>query len=210
MANAKREIHFRNLARACAAGIFASAIIHAAVCDVSKYGATGNGKSLDTAAIQKAIDACHAQGGGTVVLNNGKFLSGTIFLKSNITLRIEPGAVLLGSANIKDFEVHQPGAPQATSGEVADELGAHHIGYHLIYADNVDNIALEGGGVIDGQGDTFFDKDLKPLARPSPYIEIWNSRDIRHPGPDHSQDSRLGHPSQELRSRQDPRHQYHQ
>lgn len=62
---------------------------------------------------------------------------------------------------------------------MADEIGAHHVGHHFIYADNVDNIAIEGGGVIDGQGDSFFDKDMKPRPRPSPYIEIWNSRDIR-------------------------------
>lgn len=114
-----------------------------------------------------------------MLFNNGKFLSGTIFLKSNVTLRIEPGAVLLGSTNIADFEVKQPGAVIAKTGEVADELGAHHIGHHLIYADHVQNVAIEGGGVIDGQGDSFFDKDLKPRPRPSPYIEIWNSSDIR-------------------------------
>ncbi len=109
-----------------------------------------------------------------MLFSNGRFLSGTIFLKSNITLRIEPGAVLLGSTNVADF-----GAAKVASGEVADEVGAHHVGLHFIYADNVDNIAIEGGGVIDGQGDTFFDKDMKARPRPSPYIEIWNSRDIR-------------------------------
>ena len=140
----------------------------------------GNGKSLDTVAIQKAIDACHAAGGGSVVFSNGRFLSGTIFLKSNVTLRIETGAVLLSSANIADFELKQPGALKApANGEVADELGVHHMGHHLIYADNAQNIAIEGGGTIDGQGDTYFDKDLKPRPRPSPLIELWNSRDIR-------------------------------
>jgi polygalacturonase len=161
MATAKRQLYSRNLARACAAGVvlYCLATLSAAVCDVTRYGAAGNGKSLDTAAIQKAIDACHSAGGGTVLFSNGKFLSGTLYLKSNITLRVEPGAVLLGSTNIKDFAVN----------------GEHHF----IYADNVDNIAIEGGGVIDGQGDSYFDKELKPLPRPSPYIEIWNSRDIR-------------------------------
>jgi hypothetical protein len=69
--------------------------------------------------------------------------------------------VLLGSTNIADFASKT--AP----------------GMHFLYADNVDNVAIEGGGIIDGQGDSFFDKDLKPKPRPSPYIEIWNSRDIR-------------------------------
>src|ERR1019366_5400722 len=102
MANAKTKLHPGNLARTCAASLAFASLAHAAVCDVTKYGAIGNGKSLDTAAIQKAIDACHAAGGGTVVFNNGKFLSGTIFLKSNIKLRIETGTVLLGSTDIKE------------------------------------------------------------------------------------------------------------
>src|SRR5690348_16185196 len=102
MANAKRQVHPRNLVRACAAGVVLccfSSVGAATTCDVARYGAAGNGKSLDTTAIQKAIDACHDAGGGTVLFTNGRFLSGTLFLKSNITLRIEPGAVLLGSTN---------------------------------------------------------------------------------------------------------------
>ncbi len=50
---------------------------------------------------------------------------------------------------------------------------------HLIYAQGVSNIAIVGGGTIDGQGDSFLDKDLKPLLRPSPLIEIWDSRGVR-------------------------------
>jgi polygalacturonase len=124
--------------------------------DVTKYGATGQGKVLDTAAIQKAIDAANSSGGGVVHFPAGRFLSGTITLKSNVTLYLSPGAVLLGSTRIEDYN------PK-----------------HLIYAKGVTNIAIEGGGAIDGQGDAFLDKDLKPLPRPSPLIEIWDSRNIR-------------------------------
>lgn len=135
---------------------FLCAAAFAADFDVKSFGASGNGKSLDTAAIQKAIDTAHAAGGGVVVFPAGRFLSGAIVLRNNITLRLSPGAVLLGSTRIEDY------SPK-----------------HLIYAKGVSNIAIEGGGTIDGQGDSFLDKDLKPLPRPSPLIEIWDSRGIR-------------------------------
>jgi polygalacturonase len=126
--------------------------LFAADLNVRDFGAKGDGKTLDTAAIQKAIDA----GPGTVYFPAGRFLSGTIMLKSNVTLYLSPGAVLLGSTRIEDYN------PK-----------------HLIYAKGVENIAIEGGGTIDGQGDAFLDKDLKPLSRPSPLIEIWDSRGVR-------------------------------
>jgi glycosyl hydrolase family 28 len=128
----------------------------APVYNVQSYGASGGGNTLDTAAIQKAIDGAHDAGGGVVYFPTGRFLSGTIFLKSNVTLHLSPGAVLLGSRRIEDYN------PK-----------------HLIYAKGVENIAVEGGGAIDGQGDSFFDKDLNPLPRPSPLIEIWDARGIR-------------------------------
>ncbi len=128
----------------------------APVYNVRTYGATGTGAALDTAAIQKAIDVAAAAGGGTVYFPTGKFLSGTITLKSNITLYLAPGAVLLGSKRIEDYAVK-----------------------HLIYARGIENAAIEGGGSIDGQGDAFFNADWKPLPRPSPLIEIWDSRGIR-------------------------------
>jgi polygalacturonase len=126
------------------------------VFSVKTYGAVGDKKTLDTTAIQKAIDACNKAGGGVVYFPAGNFLSGTIFLKSNVTLYLSPGAVLWGSSRMSDYN------PK-----------------HLIYAKGVENIAIEGGGAIDGQGDLFLDKDLKPLPRPSPLIEIWDSKDIR-------------------------------
>jgi polygalacturonase len=142
------------LVLACASVLAAADF--APVYNVRTFGATGDRKTLDTAAIQKTIDAAHAGGGGVVYFPAGAFLSGTVFLKSNVTLYLAPGATLLGSTRIQDYN------PK-----------------HLIYAKDVENIAIEGGGTIDGQGDAFLDKDLKPLPRPSPLIEIWDSRGIR-------------------------------
>ena len=128
----------------------------APVFDVMAHGAKGDGQTLDTAAIQKAIDASHKAGGGVVFFPSGNFLSGTIELKSNVTLRLSPGATLWGSRKIEDY------ARQ-----------------HLIYARGAENIAIDGGGTINGNGDAFWDKDFRPRGRrPSSAIELVEGKDI--------------------------------
>ena len=138
------------LAAACTASAAPS------VCDVTSFGAAGTGKTPDTAAIQKAIDSCAGAGGGVVYFPRGDYLSGTFTLKSNITLHLAPGATLWGSRNIRDYNPR-----------------------HLIYAAGATNIAIEGGGTIDGQSDAFFDQNHRPMARPSPLIELRDCKDIR-------------------------------
>lgn len=110
----------------------------APVCNVRSYGAKGDDTSIDTAAIQKAIDACEARGGGIVQLSHGSFLTGPIQLKSHITLEVDKGAVLLGSQNMADYlpaeELRQPSVEP------------------LIDAKNAVDITIRGGGTIDGNG----------------------------------------------------------
>src|SRR5688572_22244191 len=71
--------------------------------DITKYGAVADSTTLNTKAIQQAIDDCHKTGGGKVYFPAGKFLSGTIELKDNVTLHFRKGAVLLGSIDLKDY-----------------------------------------------------------------------------------------------------------
>src|SRR5579864_3200947 len=71
--------------------------------DCREFGAAGDGRTLDTHAIQQAIDACSANHGGIVYLSPGIYLSGTVELKSNVTLHLGAGATLLGSPNIEDY-----------------------------------------------------------------------------------------------------------
>lgn len=114
--------------------------------DVRAYGASGDGKTVDTIAIQKAVDAAARDGGGTVCLAQGVFLSGTIVLKSHVTLHVAAGAVLRGSRDISDYPDHTPKIIY---------LYRPRFTKSLIYAERVENIALTGRGTIDGQGEHF-------------------------------------------------------
>ena len=110
------------------------------VFNIKTYGAIGDGVALETEAIQKTIDACHAAGGGTVRVPAGDFVSGTIQLKSNITLSFDHGARLLGSQNQQDYPTDQLRPAREGNSEC------------FLYAEDANNIRLEGLGVIDGRG----------------------------------------------------------
>lgn len=110
--------------------------------DVRTFGACGDGLAVDTDAIQAAIDACAAVG-GVVFFPAGQYASGTLFLKSNVTLHCAAGSVLLGSRDRKDYS---PGIRQ-----FRDAVGVDR-GLGLIVAHGERNIAIEGAGTIDGRG----------------------------------------------------------
>ncbi len=114
---------------------------------VRDYGATGDGVTLDTRAIQAAIDACTNMGGGTVYLSPGNYLTGTIMLKDNVTLHVGPGARLLGSTSLADYP--SLGRPD----ETLDYL--EYLNYCLVNANGAHHIALTGEGCVDGQGAAF-------------------------------------------------------
>jgi hypothetical protein len=113
--------------------------------NLSDYGAQGDGKTLDTRAWQAAIDACAAAGGGTVVAPAGVYLSGTIVLKSKVTVWLQSGAVLLGSTDLKDYPPKVPAFRSYT--------GINYVERSLIYAERVQDIAILGPGIIHGQGE---------------------------------------------------------
>jgi Glycosyl hydrolases family 28 len=154
--------------------------------DVRAHGAAGDGKTLDTKAINTAIDACNAAGGGVAYLPPGDYLSGTVVIKSNVTLYLEAGATLLGSKNLADYSM-QSGPP--AKGDANQK--------HLVFARDAENVGLAGPGRIDGQGAAFWipsgrvvpppqddwrdvaTYDWKPTDRPSPLIEFAGCKYVR-------------------------------
>ena len=85
------------------ATLLAAMVAHGADYNVRAFGAKGDGAAKDTAAIQRAVDTAGAAGGGRVVLDPGTYLSGTVWLRSHVELRLEKGAVLKGSTCETDY-----------------------------------------------------------------------------------------------------------
>ncbi|OHB64106.1 MAG: hypothetical protein A2168_03530 [Planctomycetes bacterium RBG_13_50_24] len=125
-------------------GLFAGQTA-AGVINVLDHGALGDGSTLNTGAFQKAITTCIEQKGGTILVPAGIYRTGPIELKSNITLRLETGTVLLGSEVVADYEVNGRRRP-------------------LVWAQNAANMMICGSGIIDGRGDTFMHLDQPRTA----------------------------------------------
>ncbi|GAB3821903.1 glycoside hydrolase family 28 protein [Pontibacter rugosus] len=110
--------------------------------NITKYGGVGDGKTDNSAAIKKAIETCSSAGGGRVVVPAGNYLSGPIYLQSNVNLHLEKGATILFSTNPKDY------LPLVYTRWEGVELMNYSP---LIYAFEEKNIAVTGEGTLDGQ-----------------------------------------------------------
>ena len=120
----------------------------ARVYNIRDFGAQGDGRTLDTGALQKAIDTCTADGGGTVLVPAGTFVIGTVELKNNVTLHIVASGKLLGSRDGKQYH-----AVEAIPLEGDHTLGDGN--WALLFAVDAKNVTIEGPGTIDGQGAQF-------------------------------------------------------
>jgi polygalacturonase len=114
---------------------------------VSDYGAVADGKTLNTVAIQTAIDAAGAAGGGVVRIPRGVFRSGSIFLKAGVELYLDEGAVLLGSNRIEDYPKRET------------RIEGHFEPWRmaLVNAQQLDRVRIGGKGRLDGNGVTFWE-----------------------------------------------------
>ena len=114
--------------------------------NIQDYGAKGDGTTLNTKFIQSAIDLCAKGGGGMVYFPPGKYLSGTLFLKSNITIYLDAGAVLAGSKNLADYPV-----TIATVRSFTDS----YTDKSLVFGEGLEHISIIGQGIVDGNGASF-------------------------------------------------------
>jgi hypothetical protein len=115
----------------------------ARVYNIRDFGAKGDGTIVDTAAVQAAIDACHRDQGGTVLVPAGDFVVGTLELKSNVTLHLAAKGRLLGSPNKGDYHAGH-GIPPGNGNVV------------LLGISDAENVTIEGNGTIDGNGLKFW------------------------------------------------------
>lgn len=125
------------------AGAVASASTNKTSYPITEFGARGDGFTVNTQAIQTAIDKCSAAGGGRVLIAGGRFVTGTLLLKNHVDLHVAPGAVLLGSTNIGDY------AENTHKNMYKNEP---HMDRCLIFAREAQNISITGAGTLDGQG----------------------------------------------------------
>ncbi len=155
------------------------------VFDVRQFGAVGDGQTLTTEALNAAVTACHAAGGGLVYLPPGRYLSGMVELRSRVTLYLDAGATLLGSTKLADYA---PRSGPPARGDANQR--------HLIFARDAEDLGLAGPGCLDGQGPAFWEPsgrvkpsaadgwrdvatyDWKPRPRPSPLLEFYNCTNL--------------------------------
>lgn len=126
--------------------------------DIRDYGAVGDGRTLNTAAIQAAIDACTEAGGGRVLVASGMYMTGTVVLKDGVELHLAVDGTLLGSPRCEDY-------PETEKKHVNVPLLPRGRGAALLFAEEASGISLTGNGKIDAHGDAF----VEPLPNDNPH-----------------------------------------
>ncbi len=121
-------------------------MLTAATFDVKSNGAKGDGRTPDREAIQRAIEAASAAGGGTVIFPAGTYVTGSLRLRSNLTLQFEAGARLEASADPAAYD-----APEPNQWDKFQDFGHSHFHNSLIWGEGVENISIVGPGVISGK-----------------------------------------------------------
>jgi len=145
----KRTIGFSTL---LAAALLAAAPVALTAADfnVRDYGASGNGSTLDTAAVQRAIDAAVQSGGGTVIFPAGQYLCFSLHLGSNLTIHLDPGATLVAAEAAEGFGTYDDPEPNEWGDRQFQDFGHSHWHNSLIWGEDLQNVSITGAGRIDG------------------------------------------------------------
>ena len=140
--------------------------------DVRDFGAAGDGRALDTEAIQGAIEACGAAGGGTVYFPAGAYVTGALILRSHVTLYLEAGAVLLGSEDPTGYPVVRSRWEGVEQETYAPLIGGSHL----------EGIGVVGRGTVDGRGDIWWERfrESRDLALRYPRPRLISFVDCRN------------------------------
>jgi len=128
----------------------ASANVDHGIYDIRAFGAKGDGKTLDSPAINKAIDTAAAAGGGTVTFPSGTYLSVSIHLKSNITLHLDQGATIVAAETVPGKVTYD--LPEPNEYDMYQDFGHSHWQNSLIWGIGLENVSIVGPGLIDGRG----------------------------------------------------------
>jgi polygalacturonase len=142
----------RSFLKHAAAGLAGAALAHAAPLDVKSFGAKGDGVTVDTPAINKAIEAAAAAGGGTVAFPPGNYLCFSIHLKSNVALFLDQGATIVAAdtpaGGASGYDAAEPNTPW----DKYQDFGHSHFHNSLFWGEGIENIAITGTGRIWGKG----------------------------------------------------------
>jgi hypothetical protein len=151
------------------------------VCDVRHFGAKGDGVTLDTAAVSRAIGECVQQGGGTVYFGPGRYVIGTVQLYSHIHLQLESGAALVGSPDIGDY---LPSPPFGFARHYGIDITGEGTVLGMLIAKNAQDISIDGQGEIDGQSSKYMrlqtthegrDYNEKYVRNPEKFLAAMNA-----------------------------------
>jgi polygalacturonase len=143
--------------------------------DVRTFGAKGDGRTLDTDAINKAIDAAHAAGGGTVRFSAGTYLSTSIRLQSHVGIFLDHGSTILAA----DTTAGPYDEPEPNQWDKFQDFGHSHWHNSLIWGENLDDVSITGPGLIHGKGLVrSYNATTTPKGSGNKAIAIKNSRNV--------------------------------
>ena len=142
--------------------------------NVRHFGAVGDGTANDAPAINRAIDACHAAGGGTVFVPSGMYTTGSVHLKSNVTLALDKGAVLKAMPGLMDPWEYNP------NDRGLMDSAYYHWEASLIWGKNLENVKIYGPGTLDGSALTRSSKVPKGTGDKAIALKLCKNVEIRN------------------------------